>query len=169
MWWSRARSHTKSTSRSLGAVHRVQRTFSIEGLHDAVRNYARSIFQNLLVSFFTARYGEKTTKNARTFDLLHGRIWNFIQVCVLIFLSLGCNLVMWYELNKKLWYILLLFPIPSVNRKPTWRSRVWWLAKLLDMTSHENPPLFWFGSDCKSQNFSQGKYPILMISNFMTR
>ena len=52
-------------------------------------------------------------------------------MCVLIFMSFGYNLVLWYELNKKFWDILLYFPIPfHVNRKPTWRSRVWWLAKL---------------------------------------
>ena len=42
----------------------------------------------------------KRTKNAKTFDLVHGRIWNFIWGCVLIFLSLGCNFLMWYELNN---------------------------------------------------------------------
>ena len=85
----------------------------------------------------------KTTKNTRTFDLLYVRILNFLGVCVLIFLSLGCNLVMWYVLNKKLWDLFLLFPIPSnVNRKPTWRSRVWWLAKFAwyDVTWN---PLLW--------------------------
>ena len=52
-------------------------------------------------------------------------------MCVLIFLSLGCSLVLWYELNKKFWDIWLYFPIlDSVERKPTWRSRVRWLAKL---------------------------------------
>ena len=82
-------------------LRQVQFTVNIEGLHDAVRTYERTTFQNLLVSFCTAWYEEKQQKNARTFDLLHGRIWNFIRVCVLIFLSLGSNLVIWYELNKK--------------------------------------------------------------------
>ena len=36
-----------------------------------------------------------------------------------------------YELTEKFWDMLLSFPIPChVKRKPTWRSRVWWLAKL---------------------------------------
>ena len=35
---------------------------SIEGLHDTVCTYARTIFQNLLVSFCTAWYGEKQQK-----------------------------------------------------------------------------------------------------------
>ena len=39
----------------------------IEGLHDAARTYAPTIFQNLLVSFCTARYGEKQQK---TLELL---------------------------------------------------------------------------------------------------
>ena len=34
----------------------------IEGLHNAVRTYVSMIFQNLLVSFSTARYGEKQQK-----------------------------------------------------------------------------------------------------------
>ena len=47
-------------------------------------------------------------------------------MCVLIFLSLCFNFLLWYELNKK-----LNFPIPChAKRKPTWRSRVGWLAKL---------------------------------------
>ena len=50
---------------------------------------------------------------------------------ILIFLSRSYNLVLWYELNKKFWDILLYFPIPlHVKRKPTWRLRAWWLAKL---------------------------------------
>ena len=41
------------------------------------------------------------------------------------------NLVLWYELNKKLQETLLCFPIPGrAKKKPTWRVRVWWLAKL---------------------------------------
>ena len=101
------------------------RGFARRGMHLRAHDFSKS-FGFLLHS----AVWRKTTKNARTFDLLYGRIWNFMGVCVLIFLSLGCNSVMWYELNKKLWNILLLFPIPShENRKPTWRSRVWWLAK----------------------------------------
>ena len=36
--------------------------YTIEGLHNAVRTYSRMIFKNLLVSFCTARYGEKQQK-----------------------------------------------------------------------------------------------------------
>ena len=72
----------------------------------------------------------KTTKYAITLDSLYNRIWNFTWVCVLIFLSLSCNLVLWYELKKKFWDIWLYFPIPDCGeRKPTWRSRVRWLPK----------------------------------------
>ena len=42
-----------------------------------------------------------TQSHSWTPNLLHGRIWNFNWVCVLMFLSLSCYLVMWYELNKK--------------------------------------------------------------------
>ena len=102
----------------------------IEGLHDAVCTYAGMMRQHLLVSFCTVRYGEKQQKNYLTFDLLHGKSCNFHRVCMVIFLPLACNLVRWYELNKKLWNILLLFPIPShANGKPIWRSQVWWLAE----------------------------------------
>ena len=102
----------------------------IEGLHDAVRMYTRTILPRSLVSFCTARYGGKTTKHTIILDSLHNKILNFTWVCVLIFLSLGCSLVLWYELNEKFWDILLCFPMPDCGaRKPTWRWRVWWLAK----------------------------------------
>ena len=53
-----------------------------------------------------------------------------LSVCVLTILPLGCYLVLWYEVNKKIWDILLHFPIPACGgRKPTWRSRIRWLAK----------------------------------------
>ena len=62
--------------------------------------------------------------------LFHSRIWNFNRLCVMI-MSLSCNLVLWYEQNKKLRDIWLCFPIPGrALRKPTWRSRAWWLTKL---------------------------------------
>ena len=76
-------------------------------------------------------------KNNKTccnfFYLLRNWILNFtrVRVSVLIFLSLSCSLVSWYEPNKKFWDILLCFPIPDCGkRKPTCRSWVWWLAKL---------------------------------------
>ena len=43
---------------SLPMVKCVDIISSIDGLHDTVHTYARTIFQNLLVSFCTARYGE---------------------------------------------------------------------------------------------------------------
>ena len=64
-------------------------------------------------------------------DLLHNRILNFTRVCVLIFLSLSCSLVLWYKLNEQLWDISWCLPIPESGKwKPTWRSRERWLAKL---------------------------------------
>ena len=59
---------------ALTTVPRHGMHLPIEGLQDSVRTYARTIFQNLLVPFCTARYREKIIKNARTFDLLYGRI-----------------------------------------------------------------------------------------------
>ena len=58
-------------------------------------------FVPLLGFLFVWRGIEKTTKHAITFDLLYSKIWNFKRVCVLIFLSLGRNLILWYELNKE--------------------------------------------------------------------
>ena len=43
----------------------------------------------------------KTTKQAIILDSLRDRILKFhLSVCVLIFLSLSCSLVIWYELNE---------------------------------------------------------------------
>ena len=51
-------------------------------------------------------------------------------MCVLTFWSHGSNLVLWYILYKKFWDILSHFSIQACgDRKPTWRSRVRWLAK----------------------------------------
>ena len=84
-----------------------------------------TFLQHLLVSFCTVRYEEKQRKNTWTFVYFMEGLEISSERCVLIFLSLDCNLVMWYALNKKLWNILLLFPIPShANRKPIWRSHV---------------------------------------------
>ena len=70
-------------------------------------------------------------KHAIFFYSSHKRILNFTWVFVLIFLSLSCSLVLWYELYEKLWDILLCFPMPDNGaRKPPWWLRVWWLAKL---------------------------------------
>ena len=63
----------------------------------------------------------KTTKKktTRTFDLLHGWIWNFIGMCVLIYLSLGCNLVMCYELNKTVMVHFVAFPYTFTCKQET--------------------------------------------------
>ena len=61
-------------------------------------------------------------------------------MCVLKFLSLGYNLVLWYELNKMFWDILLYFLIRSVYRGNQHGGREYDdLQKGLDMTSHKNP------------------------------
>ena len=81
---------TLTHSRSPGAVRGVHCTFSIDGLHDAVRTYARTIFSKSLGFLLHSPVWRKTTKNAKTFDLLHGRIWNFIRLCVCWY---SCNSV----------------------------------------------------------------------------
>ena len=65
---------------------------------------------------FPLWYGEKQLKALTLVYFIEPRILNFNRVCVLMLLSLGCNLVMWYELNKQLWNILLFFPNTILRR-----------------------------------------------------
>ena len=63
MWRSRARSRTKGTSRSLGALRGVQWTFSIEGFHNAVRTPCVLRADAMLDIFFCAvRYRKNPEK-----------------------------------------------------------------------------------------------------------
>ena len=102
------------------------RDFARRGTH-----YTRMILPRSVVSFLYSAVWRKTTKRAIILDSLHNRISNFTQVCELIFLSLCCSLVLWYIISEKFWDILLCFPIPDYGaKKPTWRSRGRWLAKL---------------------------------------
>ena len=71
----------------------------------------------------------KTTKKRKSFHLLYGRIWNFNWVCVLIFLSLSCNSMMWYELNKVMEHFFAFPNTVLCEQKTTWRSQAQWLAK----------------------------------------
>ena len=88
-------------------------------------------FARLLGFLLYSLVWRKTTKHSIILDSLHDRILNFTWVCVLVFLSLSCSLVIWYELNEKFWDILSCFAMPDCEaRKPTWRLRVWWLVKL---------------------------------------
>ena len=93
----------------VGAFDVFGKYTSIEGLHETVRTKAHKMLQHLLVFFCMAWYGEKQQKKRLNFRFASRKGCNFHQVCVLIFLPLDCNLVMWYELNKKLWNMLLLF------------------------------------------------------------
>ena len=67
------------------------------------QSYAHD-FTPLLGFLFLQRGVEKTTKNV------------IILVCVLIFLSLGCSLALWYNLNQKFLDILLCFPYRTMGR-----------------------------------------------------
>ena len=81
----------------------------------------------------------KTVKCVIILDSLHNRISNFTQVCVLIFLSLGCSFESWYNLNKKFWDILLYFPYKSMGSGNQHGGGVCDdLQNWLDMTSQEN-------------------------------
>ena len=90
--------------------------------------------------------------------LLHSTVWRknnkkrlnfhliYFMERVVIFTKCGgilaSPLVMWYELNRKLWNILLVFPVPShANRKPTWRLWVW-LAKFAWYDVTWKPPIY---------------------------
>ena len=66
---------------------------------------------------YSALWRKKTTKHAIILESLHSRILYFTQVRVLMFFSLSCNLVLWYELNEKILYILLYFPIPKCRER----------------------------------------------------
>ena len=92
----------------------------------------RAQFCNLSWFPFVQRSMEKNNnKKCVNFRFTSWKISNFNRVCMLMLLSLGCNLVMWHELIKSIHNVWLFFPIPfRAERKPTWRSRVWWLAKL---------------------------------------
>ena len=75
------------------------------------------ILQYLLLSFCTVPYRENNKKRLNLRFTMEG-----FEILVT-----RSNLIMWYELNQKLWNI---FPIPfHAKRKPTWWSWVWWLAK----------------------------------------
>ena len=90
---------------------------------------------------FALRSIEKNNKNAVIWESIYNRISNVNGVCVLIiFLSLGCNLALWYELNKKFCWILLYFPIQACgDRKPNGGHKYDDLQNWLHMTSNENP------------------------------
>ena len=99
----------------------MYRGFARQGTHLRAHDFSKSL------GFLVAQHGENQQQKTLelTIYFMEGFEISSECVCVLTFLSLGCNLVMRYELNKKLRNILLLFPIPShVNGKPTWQSRV---------------------------------------------
>ena len=67
-----------------------------------VCTYVSTIFQPLLVSLYPVQYGEKQQQQkCMNFQITSCAVLKLqLSVCVLILL-LGCNLLMWYELNKK--------------------------------------------------------------------
>ena len=70
-----------------------------EGLHDAIRTYARTILHRCLVSFDMARYREKQQKTLELLIYFAERFKNIApNVCVLL---LCYNVVLCYDLNKK--------------------------------------------------------------------
>ena len=111
------------------------------GLHNAVHTCAQTIFK---ISWFpVAQRGmeKNNKKNARTFDLLHGRIWNFIQVCVDILVTrLQFGNVVWTK-----WKVMVHFVAFPYTGLYMWTGNQLGghafddLQNLLDMTSHEKP------------------------------
>ena len=71
-------------------------------MHDVVRSHTRMILLQCLVSYSSARL-EESNKTCYYFKFTSLIISNFTQVCELIFLSLGCSLVLWFNLNKSSW------------------------------------------------------------------
>ena len=125
----------------------------IESLHDAVRTYTHTILSRSLVSFLYGAVCRKSRKSAY-FDLLYSKIWNFNRVCVLIFLSLGRNLVLWYELDKKIietFCCIFLYPaMPRGNNMVATSMMtcktglIWRNAKTLYLTSHPGSSWLWY-------------------------
>ena len=94
-----------------------------------------------LFSFFYSAIWRKTTKHVIILVLVNYRISNFTQVFVLLFLSLGSSLVLWYHLNNKFLDILLYFLYKTMGSGNQHGGRECDddLQNWLHMTSHENP------------------------------
>ena len=83
---------------------------SIEGLHKAIRTYTCTIYPTPWFPFCMARYTEKQQKMLELLIyFIEGIKISTECVCVLIFLSLSCNLVLWHEVNKKVMGHLVMF------------------------------------------------------------
>ena len=129
----------------LFSISSLQNFFSYMYMHDFAQNLSFcclwSPFLPFQLHIFPSPRYRETTKHAVIFDLLYDRIskFNCVGVLIHVFLSLGCNLTLWYEVNNKFWCILLYLLIPVCgNRKPTLQSWVQDdLRNWLDMTSHE--------------------------------
>ena len=89
----------QSHSRSNFLASSVLVFWSMEGCTAQYAPYTHTSFPRSLLSFLYSAVWRQTTKHDVTFDLLYSKIWNFNRVRVLIFLSLGCNLLLWFELN----------------------------------------------------------------------
>ena len=106
------------------------REFTWHGMHHTI--------STLLVSFFYSAVRRKTTK-CLNFQFISWKDLKFqLSGCVLIFLPLSCNLVMWYELIRTEHFVVFQY-------HPVWRgnqhgcSSMMTYKNLLDMTSHVNP------------------------------
>ena len=125
---------------TINFIFDIYRGFARRGTHFRAHDAATS-HDRAHGFFFHSAVWRKTTATL-DFRSVYGKSCNFHLVCVVIFLPLGYNLVMWFELNKKLWNILLLFPKPShSNGKPTWWLWVWWFAKFAWYNVTWNPLL----------------------------
>ena len=134
LWWK-----VRSTI-TLGCVFIAHETAYRGFAPRGTQSYAYD-FALLLDSFFYSAVWRKTTKHVIILDSLNYRISNFTQVCVLLFLSLGCSLVLWYNLNKKFLDILLYFTCKAiVSGKQHGDRKCDDLQNWLHMTSHAWKP-----------------------------
>ena len=128
----------------------------IEGLHDVVHS---TILSCSLFSLLQRSTEKNKKKQVLILDSLHYRISNFTQVCVLLFSSLGCSLVLWYNLNKKFWDILFSYTKPMWSGNQHGGRPVRWLAIIGFIWHHMRTPYclinpfiispcsFWFQMD----------------------
>ena len=139
---------------------------AIEGLHDAVCTYARTILSKSLGFLLHSAVWRKQQKTLEL-SIFFMEKFEISSRCVCWYSghSVGIlTMVMWYELNKKKWNNLLLFPILShVNRKPTWRSPSVMTCKICLIWHHMktlycDKPFLPLGNYCQfSDNLISGK------------
>ena len=130
-------------------IHR--HTLRIDSLHDAVRTYMRTILSRSLVSF---SYGAVCKKQQNLLLLLIYFIARFEMSteCVLIFFSLGCNLVLHYELDQiKTHFIVFSYTWPC--QEETNMAAVSMMTCKIGLIWRHMKTLYWVGNPGKIANW----------------